>query len=746
MKPWWKVLGVARGSDRATIRRAYAQKLRVTNPEDDPQGFMVLRQAYEAALDWVDYNDNWDADEDAVGTMAFAAAGSTRVPADADDGFPEEPDSPPAAPDPEAVARAADHDELWRRLDALKAGLHGPWHGDAATLQTRFDAILSAPALIEIATRDSIEYWLASLLADTVPRSDAVLMRAVAAFGWEDERNHSPAIRAILNRIDEWRFIGLLERGEHNLSPAWRALTRRARAGWRRRIDTLRPGIAGQVRRLLGIADYQLPGIAHSFDPAAVAWWRDFTARPHFGFTDLLLLLAGAAGAVLLARFASVPILYAAVSAGAFLLGVVIRIRYIAPWRLRREMAEEDSPPPGRLWRFGLWSVAAVAAIALPIDAWSAAAIAGMALAGALWISAADGVQREGHFFWIWLIGLGALGALSGTAFFAMTGPQQTVLATLVFTGGLIALSARWTLAEMLAPRPRVFALTGVALLVGGAIARSILTPAPPPLLHWGAAAIAGLVLLDGLRAAVGRSRASALATLLSWGLWIAMAAAAIVSTPASERALTSPDPMVRLEQREPAFAALKQGNPGLHSAIALLVRQEADGAKTSAEVSREIDRLANRAYFERLPTAPAALIAAEMTIRLERLREYRARDVQRCASGGEDGKPGKVSEKLRERHYRHGLRVAGSRPADAADLAAGREIAGDEMLRLATRGDAGRAAWLQRAMAGSDAAAKCDARIAFLEVLVAQPDADIAKTMRPALTARAEPDSAKKK
>jgi len=48
--------------------------------------------------------------------------------------------------------------------------------------------------------------------------------------------------------------------------------------------------------------------------------------------------------------------------------------------------------------------------------------------------------------------------------------------------------------------------------------------------------------------------------------------------------------------------------------------------------------------------------------------------------------------------------------------------------------------------VAGSDAAAKCDARIAFLEVLVAQPDADIAKTMRPALTARAEPDSAKKK
>lgn len=202
---------------------------------------------------------------------------------------------------------------------------------------------------------------------------------------------------------------------------------------------------------------------------------------------------------------------------------------------------------------------------------------------------------------------------------------------------------------------------------------------------------------------------------------------------------------MKQLEQREPGFAALKAGNPGLHSAVALLRQHQVDGSKTPADVSREIDRLVNTAYRERLPRASAALVAAEMDIRLTTLREYRARDVRACAGGGGAGKLPEPSETLRQRHYRHALQVAGGQPAGTADLAAGREIAGGELLRLAANGDAAAAERLAAAMRGSDVKAKCDARIAFLEALVAQDDADIAKTMRPALTARAAPDSAKR-
>lgn len=44
-------LGLSADADELSIKRAYAQRLRVTRPEDDPEGFQRLHAAYQAALE-----------------------------------------------------------------------------------------------------------------------------------------------------------------------------------------------------------------------------------------------------------------------------------------------------------------------------------------------------------------------------------------------------------------------------------------------------------------------------------------------------------------------------------------------------------------------------------------------------------------------------------------------------------------------------------------------------------------------
>ena len=50
----WTALGLEPTKDASAIKRAYAEKAKTCHPEEDPEGFLQLRQAYQAALAWAE--------------------------------------------------------------------------------------------------------------------------------------------------------------------------------------------------------------------------------------------------------------------------------------------------------------------------------------------------------------------------------------------------------------------------------------------------------------------------------------------------------------------------------------------------------------------------------------------------------------------------------------------------------------------------------------------------------------------
>ncbi len=295
----WKILGIKAGSDRDTIRRAYARKLKGVNPEDDPDGFMRLRQAHDDALAQLRWRQQL-ADAEPVAAEAVESEAEPLIPVLADgDGEIEPPPKPQRRPAADPALLAEQSDLAGRQTAFVEAIAAGP-EGQAAALAH----LLAAPALEGISARDRIEGWIAAAIASRLPASDPLVVPAITHFGWGEIGSAARGndVADLLQRREEGEFVARIARPHTELYQGYKALSQPPGSPWLARLGALLGGaVPGETRQILGLADGPLPGIADWLNADAMAFWRDWHSVPRLRLWMVLTMFPLAAVALVAA-------------------------------------------------------------------------------------------------------------------------------------------------------------------------------------------------------------------------------------------------------------------------------------------------------------------------------------------------------------------------------------------------------------------------------------------------------------
>lgn len=305
----WSRLGIDPTSDKAAIRKAYADVLRSINPDEDIAGFADLRRARDQAL-WLaarqadadeseGEHEGEDEDEDegelyGLGTLDHADDRDGDWGDGGDDGAwdiaPAFTPGDMRAPAPEPTEAQQRAQAAWNRLlEVLYPG--GDFSEDAVT-HAELDEGLAALAVLtaraeeaDIEEHDALDGALADLFARTWPRSAPFVEPANAAFGWLDEAGaleERAALRFLNQRIKGMRFHDKVQQPEHPLNKAWVELSRPGRAGV---LDRLRVNRLDVHKLLVGIRE-RYPELESYLDPERVVSWEGAGAASAEGFSN----------------------------------------------------------------------------------------------------------------------------------------------------------------------------------------------------------------------------------------------------------------------------------------------------------------------------------------------------------------------------------------------------------------------------------------------------------------------------
>jgi hypothetical protein len=327
----WAILGIEPTTDVSAIRRAYAQALRQTNPDEDPAGFAQLRQAYEIAL--ARARKASAAPAVAVVT-APAVPGSVPLPplvsgpsvAVLPSAAPDAPvvtapavprqvtptapalhsagvstpsaptasapvDTAPAlaASDGESPAAAAhdapdsaapdsapsDLDQLRAAFVSLQKALAVPEIPDPDTLRSLLETCLQSPALENLTLQIEFESALVRVLLQYQARVGPLLETVIQRWSWRERgRAVGAGISTLIAQADDARHLGQVRL---SFPRTYSALTQKPGdlSLWAQivlyRLDTSVREVMAQWRSLA-------PSAA---DPEALTWWRRFFERPH---------------------------------------------------------------------------------------------------------------------------------------------------------------------------------------------------------------------------------------------------------------------------------------------------------------------------------------------------------------------------------------------------------------------------------------------------------------------------------
>ncbi len=298
----WEELAIAATQDAAVIRRAYAARLKIVRPDEDPAGFARLRSAYEAAL--------------ASATVVRPATIQTSHASPAEPAATPNPPVTAPAPAPQvngdhrAVIAALQKGDVSLAADALEAALR------RGTLPIGAEMQLSA--------------YMIDLLVRKVDIPPRLLTDTAKRFGWldGDTAPSDTAVRHLQARIEaeQWyaslrqtarspvRFIGapragaallLLGRGRFTLSrllppqPPLQALLSelQVHGSWLPgRFDPVRIAL---VEKLIGGMIAKARRRASYLDPRG---WSAFFTERYLRY-HLLAVLPGVAGGMALHSF-----------------------------------------------------------------------------------------------------------------------------------------------------------------------------------------------------------------------------------------------------------------------------------------------------------------------------------------------------------------------------------------------------------------------------------------------------------